>query len=105
MAVNLDETLYPLGQARRELIPRAPSGNPISPPTLWRWINKGLQTASGERVKLRVVQVGGRPYLSRESIEKFFDALTEARDECPSDSSRKESTDQRLREAGLLPTE
>ncbi len=101
MAVNLDEILLPLGKARRELIPRAPSGKPISPATLWRWINKGLQTPSGQKVKLSVVQVGGRPYLSREALERFFEALTDARCNSPVADKRSESVERRLSEAGL----
>ena len=79
MSSPLSEPLYSLGKARRDLIPRAPSGNPISAPTLWRWVNRGLRLPDGGRVKLKVIQCGGRPYVSLSAIEEFFEILTLAR--------------------------
>jgi hypothetical protein len=79
MSVSLNEEFVSLGYARQKLIPRAMSGNPISPSTIWRWVNKGLLTPSGGRVKLRVTQVGSRPHTSREAIEEFYTCLTEAK--------------------------
>lgn len=99
--------LIPLGKARRELIPRGNSGNSISPATAWRWTTKGLISATGERVKLAVVMVGGRPFVTREDVEKFFSRLTEARENAAErehldDDEALAAKDRRLKQAGLL---
>ncbi|MDB4679718.1 hypothetical protein OAE80_01940 [Planctomycetaceae bacterium] len=93
MSSLLNEPLFPLGNARRELIPRAPSGNPISAPTLWRWINRGLSLPGGGRVKLKVIQCGGRPYVSRIAVEEFFETLTSAREASSSQAELVEDQD------------
>ncbi|MEQ8637415.1 hypothetical protein [Gimesia maris] len=101
------EDLIPLGKARRELIPLSNSGKPISPATTWRWINKGLTSATGDRVKLAVVMVGGRPFLTRAAVEEFFAKLTEAREvaaelDDADHNERSVAVEKRLRDAGLL---
>jgi len=99
------DALVPLGKARREIIPRNSSGLPISPATAWRWIRKGLKKPSGKPIRLRIVMVGNRPYVSRAAIEEFFARLTEAREK--SQAPSEETTypawkEERLRAAGLL---
>jgi hypothetical protein len=99
------EALVPLGIARRKIIPRNTTGRPISPATIWRWIHKGLENRVGERICLRVVMVGSRPYVSRAAIEDFFARLTKARAREiaePELTSRSPSQEERLRAAGLL---
>lgn len=105
--INLSD-LVPLGRARRELIPLDNKGKPISPSTAWRWITKGLMTPTGERVKLKVIQVGGRPFVTRDGVEEFFAKLTEAREVAAERDESSDSTDwseaktRRLKDAGLI---
>lgn len=104
--VNIDD-LVPLGRARRELIPYGNNGKPISPTTAWRWVRKGLKSATGERIKLTVVMVGGRPFLTRQAVEDFFARLTEAREsaeerDSSDDNELSAAKERKLKEAGLL---
>ncbi len=106
MSIQIED-LIPLGKARRELIPLSNSGKPISPATTWRWINRGLTSATGDRVKLAVVMVGGRPFLTRAAVEEFFAKLTEARAVAAErdDADHDEQSvviEKRLRDKGLL---
>ncbi|WP_417385645.1 hypothetical protein [Gimesia sp.] len=101
------EDLVPLGRARRELIPLSNSGKPVSPATTWRWINRGLTSATGDRVKLAVVMVGGRPFLTRAAVEEFFTKLTEAREvaaerDDAAHNERSVALEKQLRNKGLL---
>lgn len=77
MAIDVTkEKLFTLHHTRHELLPAGHSGKPISAPTLWKWIAHGVRTASGEVVKLETAYVGGRPYVSKEAVERFIQATT-----------------------------
>ena len=65
----LNETLEPLSQCAKYYPTRA------SYPTLWRHYKKGVRG-----VKLETVDVGGRPYSSKEAVHRFFKATTAIRD-------------------------
>lgn len=66
--------LKSLSYARKHWIPRADSGKPIAPSTIWRWYTKGI---AGER--LDVTMAGGTPTVSQADIEDFFDRVTAVR--------------------------
>jgi hypothetical protein len=68
-----------LDHARKHFIPRRPDGKPIDPSTAWRWIRKGLEGLDGQRIKLSVVYCGSRPYVTRNAVDDFFQAVTEAK--------------------------
>ena len=105
MQSNLNETLIPLGEARRKHIPKSPSGKPISPATLWRWINQGLMNSDGNRVKLRVVKIGVKSFLTHDTLNDFFEKLISS-DECQVERSPEEGAiNRRLRDAKLVEPE
>lgn len=67
-----------LATARKTLIPR-PAGKPVNPSTVWRWIRKGLEGIEGERIKLEVIYVGSRPFVTPNAIDDFSQAVTYAK--------------------------
>lgn len=71
--------LVSLDHARKNIIPLRPDGKPVNPSTVWRWVRKGLEGLDGERIKLSVVYAGNRPMVTRNAIDDFFQAVTEAR--------------------------
>lgn len=73
------DKLVSLDHARKHLVPRRPDGKRVNPSTMWRWIHKGLEGLDGDRIKLAVTYVGCRPYVTRQGITDFFEAVTEAR--------------------------
>ncbi|MEQ9410938.1 MAG: hypothetical protein RIK87_24720 [Fuerstiella sp.] len=77
--VTQTSELVPLGHARKHLIPRRPDGRLITASTVWRWVRKGLEGLDGERIKLEVTYVGNRPYVTRNAVDDFFQAVTEAK--------------------------
>ena len=95
--------LVSLDHARKKLIPRRPDGKPVNASTVWRWIRKGLEGLDGQRIKLSVVYVGARPFVTQAAIDQFFQALTEARLERyrRADSLAADVSDEELKAAGL----
>ena len=69
------EDLITLAQAAR-IVPKRRVDKPTSPATLYRWATKGLRG-----VRLEVIAAGGVLCTSREAIGRFFNALTEQREE------------------------
>ena len=67
--------------ARR--FPSARGAGRIHPQTVVRWIQRGVKAASGRRVKLEAVRVGGRWLTSRGAVARFVAALTAAADPVP----------------------
>jgi hypothetical protein len=57
-----------------DLLPRRADGEPISTDTLRGWIQRGVNSRSGERVKLKAMRVGGRYYCCPEYVREFLDA-------------------------------
>lgn len=69
------ETPLPFGVAVRRL-PSLRSGRPVNPSTLWRWATVGVKSrATGERVKLETIRVGGSSATTIEALQRFFDRL------------------------------
>ncbi len=70
------ESVMPLARAARGLeIVRG--DKPPCPQTLVRWADVGLKTASGRRVKLETVYVGGTRMTSEAALQRFFDRLND----------------------------
>ena len=78
-----NDELVSLNEARRELIPPRPDGRAVNPSTVFRWIKHGLAGPDDERIKLDVVYVGSRPYVTRDALDRFFARVTEARTATP----------------------
>ncbi len=66
------ETLLSIRQAARRIPGRR--GKPIHVSAVYRWIQRGV-----DGVRLEVVRVGGTTYTSAESLQRFSEALTQAR--------------------------
>jgi len=41
--------------------------------TIWRWYRRGIRG-----IKLEIIRIGGRPYTSRQAIERFVERTTAA---------------------------
>ena len=72
MAIRHDEELISLRDAAKALPPRR-EGKSAHPITLARWATRGLWG-----VNLEVLRIGGTVYTTREALQRFFEALTEA---------------------------
>ncbi|MFV1969065.1 MAG: DUF1580 domain-containing protein [Pirellulaceae bacterium] len=98
-AKNIDlenDELLTLAQACH-LLPRRPS-----PATLWRWRTKGV-AVKGQRIRLECVRAGGTWCTTKQAFADFLRRQTDAADPAePKPSTRSESTERRLAEAGLL---
>ena len=57
-----------------KLIPGRRPGKRISVGTLWRWCNRGVQNG----MRLRSVLIGQQRYTTREWLQEFIDAVTQA---------------------------
>ena len=67
----INETLVPLAEVP-ELLPRRRNGKPIHTSTVFRWATRGCRG-----VRLEVVRIGGRLYISSESLQRFAQRLTD----------------------------
>lgn len=67
-----EEQLLTLPAAARE-IPNRQSSRGVNVSTVWRWTHHGIRG-----VKLETILVGGIRYTSRESLQRFFAAITAA---------------------------
>lgn len=78
------EQMMTLSQATREL----PGRPAVS--TLWRWLQHGVRG-----VRLETIMVGGVRYTSRESLQRFAEAVTAASDggPTPTRTSRQKQRD------------
>jgi hypothetical protein len=102
MAVDaLNEELLTFGQAARRARPKG--SRPAAPSTIWRWHSKGIAG-----VRLETLCLGGTRYTSAEALQRFFDAVTQAREEQgPASNStselgtRSQHTERRLQDLGL----
>jgi len=101
MAINAcTEELMKLAEAGRNC-----PGGTVSPPTIYRWTKRGI---SG--VRLETLSRGGVTMTSTEALQRFFEAVTEAKqaqaeaelDSLCEDVDRSERTEQALEAAGLL---
>ena len=71
----LDEDKRTLEEARAEL---GTSGTPCNFSTAYNLVSKGCHLPDGTRLPLEAVRVGGRWITSKQAIERFVVALTEA---------------------------
>ena len=76
----------------------------VAPSTLWRWHKKGIRG-----IRLESVLIGGKRLVSVESLTRFAEALTAASeptstvlDPTAAPTDRDESTQRKLKDAGLL---
>ncbi|MBL7147094.1 MAG: DUF1580 domain-containing protein [Phycisphaerae bacterium] len=46
--------------------------------TLWRWARKGIKARSGPRIRLEHVRVGGKIYVTLDSLNRFFKKVASA---------------------------
>jgi hypothetical protein len=74
------EKPIPLAEAAK-LVPPGRQGKRTHLSTLLRWILAGSRNPAGERVCLQAVRIGGRWMTSRESLQRFAEALTPRTDQ------------------------
>jgi hypothetical protein len=79
------ESILSLRDAAK-LIPPARRGRPVSFQCILRWAMEGARSPTGERVKLKAIRLGGRWVTSRESLQRFAEALTPRSDNIMSKS-------------------
>lgn len=98
-----ENELVTLTHARKHYIPKREDGKNVSPSTVWRWIRKGLAGTNGERIRLSITYVGRTPYVTREDVERFFSAVTEATQARHQKAEQQvlDVTDEQLRRVGL----
>ncbi|MCC6795246.1 MAG: DUF1580 domain-containing protein [Candidatus Hydrogenedentes bacterium] len=53
--------------------PGRPSANAV-----WRWCRKGVKSRSGETVRLAHIRIGGRIFVTLESLHRFFAEVAKA---------------------------
>ena len=88
------ETPIPLAEACK-LIPPARQGKRTHLSTLLRWILRGARNPAGEKIHLQAVRIGGRWMTSKESLQRFAEALTPRLDEPPPPTPRTPTARQR----------
>jgi hypothetical protein len=69
--------LLPLARAARRLPPTR--GHSVAPSTLYRWATRGVVAEDGERVRLRVIQLGGSMRTTAAWLAEFGQELAERR--------------------------
>ena len=81
--------------------------------TLWRWANKGVRAADGNRIFLEAWRFGGKHFTTLAALEEFGRRLNEANrshfsqqsDDGPTPAQRRHEQDdakRKLSEAGIL---
>lgn len=77
-------------------------GHRPSPPTIWRWVNRGVKVGD-DRVKLNALKIGGKFYASPADVEQFIADQNPPAVEPPvEESERTPELEQKLAEAGLV---
>jgi hypothetical protein len=71
------ETRIRLAAAARS-VPPIRAGRAVHPSTVLRWILRGSRLPDGSRLRLEAVRTPGGWFTSREAIDRFLAALTEA---------------------------
>src|SRR5262245_54821704 len=84
MASDSDQDqLIPLRAVPRlSWLPRR-RGKPIHIATVFRWCERGILGADGQRHRLRAIRVGGVPCVTQASLLDFFGALSRTPDSPP----------------------
>ncbi|MBX7133783.1 MAG: DUF1580 domain-containing protein [Fimbriimonadaceae bacterium] len=75
-----------LSQAAKQ-IPGS-GGKGLDPSTCFRWTQTGARSATGERVKLEFLRVGGRIVTSQAAVRRFLLALTKGTKNDPAPAPR-----------------
>jgi hypothetical protein len=91
------EKPIPLAEATK-LIPPGRQGKRTHLSTLLRWILSGARNPAGDRVRLQAVRIGGRWMTSRESLQRFAEALTPLTDQPTPATPRTPTARQRASE-------
>lgn len=65
--------------------------------TVFRWIQKGVRTATGELIRLEAVRIGASWRTSHEAVVRFSERLTAATTATPELAPAPESPTQRVR--------
>lgn len=71
----LAETVISLAQAAAACPGRRTAAR-LAPSTIFRWLSRGVRAASGDRVRLEAVRLGGRWVTSSEALARFVRRLT-----------------------------
>jgi hypothetical protein len=95
----------PLSFWARQML-MGPNGQPVSVQSVVRWVKRGVEAPSGERVYLAAARVGGRWLTDEDAIREFVRKLAPGRvavSEARSPAARRradERADQALRRRG-----
>ncbi len=79
-----------LATVAKQLPGNSESGH-VNPSTAWRWAKTGCRLPDGRRVFLEVVKIGSRWLTSKQAVDRFIVALTDANqtDPIPTPRSRR----------------
>lgn len=99
----LREDAVSLTDARKNLIPKF-TGKPVSAPTIYRWVAKGLRVRDGSRVKLEAIRIGREFITTKQAVHRFLGELTARAggDRKADVEAMNAETEHRLRAKGLL---
>ena len=87
------ESLLPVRQALRQKL-----GVDVSPPTIWRWVQRGCRGS-----RLQTVKIGKRLFVTERAVDEFIrNQQPEPLADVPTPISRSAADEQALRAAGLL---
>lgn len=86
------EKLVPIRMVPK-LLPRQPNGKRLHISAVYRWMERGRKG-----VRLEWIKVGGRRYTSREALQRFSEACTEAEQGSHVEPNRRTTNRQRKRE-------
>ena len=91
--VTAGENLLPVGLALKRRM-----GVEISPPTIWRWVRRGVRGS-----RLRTVKIGKRLFVTERAVDEFIrNQQPEPLADAPALISRSAADEAALRAAGLL---
>lgn len=81
------------------------TGRYLSPSTIWRWINKGIEDANGQKIRLQVWYIGRKPSTTVTAVAQFITKTSAARIQKQQRRTSLSSrvTPAQLQSAGLLP--
>jgi hypothetical protein len=77
------DSLLSLSQVARSL-PPGRAGQLVHPATVLRWIGRGIRRTGGSRLKLAGTRIGGRWFVSRQSLSDFITSLSSTEADAPS---------------------
>ena len=75
--IDGDEPTIGVAEVARRF-PSARGSGRVHPQTVVRWIQRGVKSASGRRVRLEAVRVGYRWMTSEAAVKRFLGAATES---------------------------